>query len=379
MILACCFAVGFGTTSEDAKGTIDVLTPGGRWVRATAGDDGVIRSPDGLDVGSTALAWTLVSGESPDSIRSVSSMTILSDGQVIVGTFSGFHRAETGTIARWKHPNLGLIDIPVERTRFIQLQPIAALPPEGETDELVLRNGDRIRGFIETFADPIVIESDGTKREIPIERVAGLSLISASTPATGIRAWLKDGSVIEGSSISGGFQGAFVINGIPLVVDRAALPLELDDIDCVTMAPKRILTLATLDPVVSEPTTTAFPRAEYPTPKLRPSSGSLGAASIEIRGPERLIYKIPQGFSVLSAQAEIPPSLRAWADCTIVLRQNGQELARYALTTKDFRAEISVTILPGPLEIEIEEASGGPIGDTVLLRRAILIAVDRDG
>lgn len=362
--------------SGETATTIEVLTPLGEWVRATTDDGGTIRDEKGADIGATALAWSPISDEIATVERPPISMTKLSDGQVIIGSFGGFHDGTSGQVVRWKHLGMGLMDIPIERTAFIQIQPMTSPPLASDFDEIVLRNGDRITGFIESFGEPIVMESAGKKLEIPTDRVAGVSLVSTSPAVGAVRVWLADGSVIDGSSFSGGFGGAFVLRGMSLVNGRSTLPLLTEEIRCIAQAPKRIIPLARLKPRVSPPTTTALPRAEYPAPKVSATDAPFGASAIEIRGPVGFVYEIPQGFSILIMQAEIPQSVRAWGDCGIVIRQNGRKLGGYSLSAKSPSVQIRVAVEPGPLEIEIEEASGGPIGDTVVLRRAILIATD---
>ena len=360
-------------SAEDER-LIDVLMPTGEWVRASSDERGVIRSAAGIDVGSGALAWSPTIENRAAGSRAVFSMARLANGQVLVGTFGGFHETERGSIARWKHPGLGLIDVPIDATSLIQLHPMAVPPKAVDSDEIVLRNGDRVRGYVKTFGDPIVLESAGMQVEVPIERAAGIALVSQQGSSEGIRVWLSEGSIIDGSTISGGFQGAFVLNGAVLIGRRSALPLLIDEIVCVAMEPERIFPLAKLKAKVALPTVPALVRAEYPQPTVAIDEAPLGASAIEVRGPERLIYEIPKGFTVLSAQAEIPLSLRAWGDCTVVVRQGNQELGRFPLNAKSPVAQITAAIQQGPLEIEIEEGGGGPIGDTVILRRAILIA-----
>ena len=361
----------FSATAETS--TVEVLTPQGEWVDALIDENGTIHSENGIDLGSTALAW-IPKGDGVGTIeRRPFSMTKLTDGQVIIATFGGFHIEPPSTIVRWKHPGMGMMDISVDRTSLIQMQPMEKPPVASNSDEIVLRNGDRISGFIESFEEPIIIENAGVKREIPLDRVAGIALVSAQPKVAAVRVWLSDGSIIDGTSITGGFGGGFVLQGMSLGMSRSSQPILTDEIRCVSQSSKRMLPLSQLKPNVLPPISISLPRAEYPTPIVSTFEAPLGATAIEIRGPERLVYEIPKGFSVLSADVEIPPSVLAWADCAFVIRQNGQELGRYSLNAKNSKARIRVAVQPGPLEIEIEEAAGGPVGDTVILRRAILI------
>ena len=354
---------------------VEVLTPQGEWVDATIDESGIIHGEKGIDLGSTALAWIPKSDGVGAVERRPFSFTKLSDGQVIIATFGGFHLEPSGTVARWKHPGMGTMDISVDRTSFIQLQPMEQPPVAANFDEIVLRNGDRLNGFIESFAEPIIIENTGNKRQVPLERVAGIALVSAQPKVAAVRVWLSDGSIIDGTSITGGFGGGFVLQGMSLGMSRSSQPIVTDEVRCVSQSSKRMVPLSQFKPKVLPPISPSLPRSEYPMPIVSTTEAPLGASAIEIRGPERLVYEIPKGFSVFSAEVQIPPAVLDWADCKFVIRQNGQEIARYSLNAKNPKARIGVTVQPGPLEIEIEEAAGGPVGDTVILQRAILIDV----
>jgi hypothetical protein len=88
--------------------TVEVLTQQGEWVDALIDENGTIHSENGIDLGSTALAWIPKSDGVGTIERRPFSMTKLTDGQVIIATFGGFHIEPIGTIARWKHPGMGM-------------------------------------------------------------------------------------------------------------------------------------------------------------------------------------------------------------------------------------------------------------------------------
>jgi len=370
--------VAFVSSSrQDPTITLDVLTPRGEWVSAIVSEDKKIRSAEKVDVGQDALAWIPIYDNTDRTDRPPFSMIRLADGQTIVGLFGRFHGALPDTVVRWKHPMLGSIDIPTDRVAFIQIQPMAHPPCAIESDEIVMINGDRIGGFIEKFSDPIVLEHAGSKQEIPLDRIAGLALVTAKTTPAKVRVWMSDESVIDGKSISPLFGDAFALQGVSFVKARPSISLPTEEIAGVAQALARLMPLALLVPKVAPPTASTLPRAEYPQPTIHARDTTLGAATIEIRGPERLIYEIPQGFSVFSALVEISSLAPAWTDCVFVIRQGAIELARQPMSAKFPKVKIGVAIKPGPLEIEIEDSGGGPIGDIVILRRALLIAAEQ--
>lgn len=365
------------TSPQDAAITFNVLTPRGEWVSATVGENKKILSATNVDVGRDALAWVPIHDNLDRTNRLPFSFISLADGQTIVGLFGRFHGVSPNTVARWKNPMLGSIDIPTDGTALIQIQPMTRPPQATESDEIVLVNGDRIGGFIENFSDPIVLEHAGSKQEIPLDRIAGIALVTAKTTSAKVRVWMSDDSVFDGESISPLLGDSFLFQGVSFIKERQSITLSIEEIACVAQAPARLMPLALLVPKIAPPTVAILPRAEYPQPTIRSRDSTLGAATIEIRGPERLIYEIPQGFSVFSALVEISPVAPAWTDCVFVIRQGAIELVRQSLSAKSPKVEIGVAIKSGPLEIEVEDSGGGPIGDKIILRRALLIIAEK--
>lgn len=368
--------------TADFTPTIELLTPSAQWIEAAVDDQGLLRNKQGTEVGTTALAWMPLESTAPTAAQRPFAVLTVNDGQVVPGAFGGFVGEATESSVRWKHMGLGMIDLPSAQIASIQFQPTLATARATESDELVLRNGDVVRGFIEKFGDPMVIDRSGQTHEVPIDRVASLALVTAARPAGAVRVWITDGTVIDGTALHAlrsGDDVSFVLEGVSLITGRPPLALMPQEILAVRTSTHRILPLCTLSPTTLPPTTPALPRAEYPQPTTTQQNPPLAAAALEIRGPLRLIYEIPQGFTTFNATAELPPSMRTWGDCCIVIRQAGTELARYPISTKNPTAKIHVAIHAGALEIEIEEGSGGPIGDTIILRRAILVVADGQG
>lgn len=94
----------FSATAETI--TVEVLTPQGEWVDALIDENGTIHSENGIDFGSTALAWIPKSDGAGTIERRPFSMTKLTDGQVIIATFGGFHieppaPLSDGSILEW--------------------------------------------------------------------------------------------------------------------------------------------------------------------------------------------------------------------------------------------------------------------------------------
>ena len=367
-------ALTHATPIDDAIGW-EALQPSGQWIVARQDGEGVLRSLNGSDVMSGAIAIRRLRAEDDVGTDPYASLH-LTDGQRLSGTFVGFLDGGGIDRVRWKNPALGLIDISVERVAGIEFEPSRPSAPQTSADRILLRNGDTVEGFIESFGDPLTVDVAGATQELPLDRVASMWLVSKTQPRKGARIWLADGSILDGAALEGAPAASFIMPGVDLAISNATLPLLVEEVLAVERTPNRTMPLAALVPTVIEATTASLPRASLPTPRLTRRNTPLGASTIEIGGPERLLYEVPKGFTILSAQLNIPASLAHWTDCALIVRQRGVELVRVPLSRSSPSGVVHVPIGEGTLELEVAECGGGPVGDTVLIRRALLIATD---
>jgi len=352
---------------------IDVLAANGSWQAGVLDATGAVRGTDGSDLLQGAIGW-IPRRDRASPQRRPFALAQLADGQILVGSFGGFAEAESGSVSRWKHAGLGVVSVPVDQTALIQFEPLPTALVASESDVIVLRNGDRVCGFVKSVGAEVEMEVQGSVQRVPVERIAGIALVHAAQKGGPIRVWLDDGSVLDAARIDGGFAGGFALRGLTLVAGKSNLPLMPDDIEGVALQPARIRSLADQAPRVENPTAAALPRAHREPPLVADvRSAPLSAATITLRGPIRLVYEVPEGFTTLSATAEIPLALRRWSDVVFVVRQGGRELLRQPMSGTNPRLPITLPVVAGALEIEVEEAGNGPAGDTVMLARPLFI------
>lgn len=378
VLLASLLAVAQAQTAA-APTEVDVLGTDGSWRTGVLEDRGAVRGEDGSNLLQRAIAWIPRRERAPQQRRSLGAVQ-LSDGQRLVGTFGGFVTNESGSVSRWKNLNLGSLSIPINQTAKILFESSAGAGTLEaiDSDVLLLRNGDRVAGFVKSVGTEVEMESQGTIQPVPVERIAAMALVHAEQKGGPIRVWFNDGSILDATKIengfAGGFVGGFVLRGLTLVEKRSNLPVMPDDIDGIVLQSQRLRPLAHLTPRMEEPTAAMLPRASHEPPQVADvQSAPLSAATITLRGPIRLVYEIPEGFTILSATAEIPPALRRWGDLVLVIRQDEKELLRQPMSAAHPNAAIALPIVAGALEIEVEEAGHGPVGDTVILARPLLI------
>lgn len=374
VLVASLLAVAQAQTAA-APTEIDVLGIDGSWRTGVLDERGAVRREDGPNLLEGAIAWIPKRDRAPQQRRSLAAVQ-LSDGQRLVGSFGGFATTEIGSVSRWKNLDLGSLSVPLDQTAQILFEPSAnaGTLEAFDSDVILLRNGDRVAGFVKSVGTEVEVEAQSIVQAIPVERIAAMALVHTEQDGGPIRVWFDDGSILDATKIEGGFAGGFALRGLTLVEGRSNLPVMPDDIEGVVLQPQRLRSLADLTPQMEGPTAATLPRAHREPPRVADvRSAPLSAATITLRGPIRLVYEVPEGFTTLSANAEIPPALRRWGDLVLVIRQAEKELLRQPMSAAHPNAAIALPIVAGALEIEVEEAAHGPVGDTVILARPLLI------
>jgi hypothetical protein len=372
-LLTSLLAISQQQTPAHTPDQIDVLGADGSWRSGILEPTGAVQGEDGSDLLQRAIGWIPKRNRVLQQRRPFA-LAQLADGQMLVGSFGGFVTTESGSVSRWKHHGLGMVSVPIDQTVLIQFEPLAGSLTAADADVMLLRNGDRLGGFVKSVSAEVEMEVQGVVQPVPVERIAGIALVHAVQKGGPVRVWIDDGSVLDATRIDGGFAGGFVLRGLTLVAGKSTLPLMPDDIEGVALQPHRIRSLALQSPRVEASTAAALPRVHRDPPQAGDvRTAPLSAASISIRGPIRLIYEVPEGFTTLSATAEIPAAFRQWGDVVLVVRQGEKELLRQPMSGTNPSCSITLPIVAGPLEVEVEEAANGPVGDTVVLTRPLLI------
>ena len=105
----------------------------------------------------------------------------------------------------------------------------------------------------------------------------------------------------------------------------------------------------------------------------------LKLAAIEIPGPMRITWLLPEGSLRLGLEAELPEESRLWGHCNLVVSAavdgRESELARRTLSQDTPTTDLSIEVPDGAesLSIAVEPGRYGPIQDRVVLNRAMLL------
>jgi len=303
-----------------------------------------------------------------------SGMLILDDGQRL----PGFLTSRTSTLDDgfvWMHPWLGEVEASTEQVRQLVLDSEISVPTGGAAvrDLLLLRNGDRLEGFIVAIGDPFVLEvttGDVSRLvEIPMERVAAARLVTPSRPASGTRGWFRDGTVMSMTDRRIGDDG-YVRVGTPWMRGNRSLQISAGEIAGILFDPGALVPLSQVSPVS---VMSDVPRFETPIPDLLDPGAPLGSGAIEFRGPLRVQYVLDVPARRMIGEVVLPESAREWGDLEFVVRSEGLEVFRQRINSERPRTLLDVPLRGPVLDIELVEGPSGLVHNRVRLERAFLI------
>jgi hypothetical protein len=327
-------AVIVGPATERAS------TPEWRFIRKRAGDQAALRGP---------------------YVRFV-------DGQVIPGNLTA-----DGETLLWR--NAWLHDLPIDLDRISEMRLIdgAEVPEVEDVDEVILANGDRVRGLIESIGSDLIIDrlkgSEPNLTRIPIDRVASFAMVNPDDVPRGMHVWLLGGHRIAGSGIRIGDDGYVRIERPVLGGDTAEVPIEF--LRGIVFDAGRVIPLAAIPAEIDAGDAGAI-RPWIPEPTLSPGNWPIDAAPIRLDGPLRATWKLPIAGCRLSATIELPvDSIRGSFE--VVVRDNQQEIRRVAINASNPVERIMVPLTSDRLTIEIEMGDDGPFMDVATLREALII------
>jgi len=308
--------------------------------------------------------------QSPDETPAVA----LTDGQTLAGRWAGAN--ESGNALRWEHAMLGEVDLPLTAVSRVRLADRSVPMPDAELgDVVVLSNGDRMTGFVESVgAETVTITPSGAGAaiELPADRLAGLSL--ANPPATGSGApyllVLDDGSRIAATDLTWLEQALTFTPALGDVPGRElTLPVErLVRIDAAGSG-------RVLRPLATAPMKLTEGGEVFGVPHPPRADGE----TITLHAPVTVRFTLPDGAQRLAAtvRLDLPAALaedrRRLADCTLRIDHGQAEPTVIKLSADQPEARINVPLIDGTLILTAEEGDFGPILDRIALADALML------
>jgi hypothetical protein len=269
--------------------------------------------------------------------------------------------------------------------------------PDGQAidDVVELTNGDVVSGFVASLGTHVSIEVEGRAQQIPLADVARVRLANPRRAGSGTRVWLDDGTILGAGPITSAGEALITFD---LTLGRPSGAGSEADLETSVRVPLSRVAGIVFDAGSSgvRPLASMRPEAYAPTGDRRwtpaPITGDgsqavLGAATIELPGPMRVRWALPEGARRLAGVATLGETPGPWADCSVsvLLSAGGEtiELARARLRPSQGDLAFNVELpdaLAGEarsLEVRVDAGAYGPIQDRVLLERVLLL-VERE-
>ncbi|MBZ0172417.1 MAG: hypothetical protein K8E66_08565 [Phycisphaerales bacterium] len=319
----------------------------------------------------------------------------LVDGQRLLGSVGPWDSssvsvptAEEDTFAVLT-PGFGTRMLPLDRVGRVLIDPwsghgVGRGPwSPGVDDELILINGDRLRGFLVEFGDEILFDSGEGERTFHLRRIAEVRLGNPPESWTGPRVWWSTGDVRAARASGKHDEGAAIL------ADRNSsgpIVFSVGAIDAAWLDEGGLIPLEGLEIVRHQPL-----GDRRWADGVRTGSGydaPLGVPDVVLPGPMRVEWRLPPEAAHFGTIARLGGSLDRpdgepgrWSDAELrlsVIARSGQtELVSIELGFAAPSAPIAVE-LPAPgesgrtLVIELGPGRYGPIQDRVLLDRPML-------
>ncbi len=298
----------------------------------------------------------------------------LADGQRLPG--QALSAARMTDVLVWIQSSwLGRMEVPLDHISSVLFESDATVPPQGDTDVLLLANGDLVEGFITSLSDPVSFEptnADQAAIDLPLGRVHAVRMVTPRQKPTGPRLWLIDGTVVEAQQVLLGDDGIYRLEGVPFT-EEDSHRVALDGVAAVLFDPDALVPFADLTPrrVEGPPT-----RYVVPAPRPLDDHAPLGLSPLEFSGPITVHYVLPAGATYFAAEARLPALSRAWGDCELIIRDDDRTVFTTRLNAETPTATIGVRLSGSTLTVEVTEGAAGPIHDQVVLLRCLILVED---
>ncbi|USN98379.1 MAG: hypothetical protein H6810_09380 [Phycisphaeraceae bacterium] len=285
-------------------------------------------------------------------------------------------------------PGFGASTLPLDRISRVVIDPWTrgdaphAFTPSVD-DELILANGDRLRGFLVEFGEQVRFDSGQAEQTIPLDRVAEVRLGNPAETWQGPRVWWTTGDVraVHATGEAPDGEVAFTDGSGTPPVEFIIGAIEAVWLDGASPIPLAGLPVEHYEPL----------GGRRWTPPVRTGSehdAPLGTPHVALPGPMRVEWLLPPDAAKFGAIARMggtldDPDAEAgrWANAVLrigmVNRGEETEILSVKLDRSTPLAPIAVE-LPDPgvagrtLVVELLPGLYGPIQDRVLLDRPML-------
>jgi hypothetical protein len=312
--------------------------------------------------------WRYVRERAGDDAAMVAPYVRFTDGQIVPGNLTA-----DGETPLWRSAWLHPLPLDLERIREVRLVEGATVPVATEADEVVLVNGDRIRGLVDSIGTHLVLEQeddpDGEPLRIPLDRVASFALVNPEDPPQGTIVWFLGGHriICKGIAVTG---NSYVRLDAP-TLGGESIEVPYEFLRGVVFDARRITPLAAL-PITVGPGLAAPIRSWIPEPVIEPGNWAWNAAPIRLMGPLRANWRLPVAGCRIATTLELPLDSDL-GRLEVVVRDGDREVRRIPLDAERPVHRLVVELDTDRFGLEIEMGEDGPFHDVVTLREAIVV------
>ena len=295
--------------------------------------------------------------QDPWTLRPSRMRITLHDGQIFPGelVFGDQDRIQID------HLWMRKLDIPIDRISLIEFRSGTEVPP-GESDRVVLVNGDVLTGFIVSIDDKVRIETgrdEIREIELPIDRVAAIAFAGESPPASWPQIWMLDGVRMTIPRVGIDASGRLDLDPHEFMLgDYERLP-NADELVALILDGDRFTPLGNLPLDVIK---TSVARRTNPPPVRQDPGAPIGLTNLLLGGPARYDFTIPDGTIRFRSVLERPRTSRRWPSPTVTISLGDTVLWTGQLEDPvDLDLDCTQVGGSGRLSIDIACGSQGPV------------------
>ncbi len=291
----------------------------------------------------------------------------LSNGllQLVDGTrYTGWSDVVDGRFV-WLNWWSGTIRPDVDNIVFFGREGAPTREEQDKTEDLALLvNGDRMTGLVLDITDKVELErADSSLASIPIDRIECLSLVNPINEESGVRVWLTRGDevIIDSFRLDAG-TGLRIPGREPLMPSYLyALAFDFDRITPLADQPSRSMGLIDFD------------RYRVPDPSVKHGVWPLDAPPIDLKGPLRVEWDLPEEGMGFTTSASIPARSRRHGDFEVSFFDGDEKVKSIRMNESSPSVNVTLLLETRRLSIEINETTMGPVQNHLRLDRALLI------
>lgn len=364
----------------DGKGIFGTTAHDGTWVAIQKdGSAGTVDSAALQTISSDSWpGWRAIVLARPESFfrdPSTRSMMALDDGQRVAGGFELVNRS-----LQWRSRELGMVAVNLERLSWIGPTAIAA-EASPERDRVLLINGDRVDGFVNSLQAERGVEVEvpnttgdpkKTSMWFDLARVASIRLAARTTPPTGWRFWLVDGTVVDADHWKK-LESNLAIQGCHLEGVDPSTVISWDQVLAVQPLNTPVVAMSSI--VWSTADETPQQRLTPARVRLSRSLGPLNMRDVDLLGPGTFTATIPEGTWLLNLQLESTPTLAHYTDCTIRVLDGEKEIMTEHWTSLTPPRHLQIPLHGRTLTVVISNSAQGAFGAAIQLKDGLLISM----